>query len=177
MTPTTIAGYLVLFVVTAAGFVFAAMVVGKLLRPHRPSGEKLAPYECGEPAVGSSFVQFDLRFYVVALVFIIFEVEIAFFFPWAAVFGKLTRLRQPTVETTEIASVYQQLGVAQLQLDPGQHDPPAASAVQLSAEQLGTLALAAMIDLAVFFGLLLVGFAYAWQRGDLNWVRAIGPPQ
>ena len=54
--------------------------------------EKLEVYECGEPTIGSSFVQFDLRFYVVALLFIIFDVEVAFFFPWAAVFGKATQL-------------------------------------------------------------------------------------
>src|SRR5690606_27680950 len=47
---------------------------------------------CGEPTIGSGFVQFDLRFYVVALLFIIFEVEVAFFFPWATVFGKATEL-------------------------------------------------------------------------------------
>ena len=57
--------------------------------------EKLEIYECGEPAVGSSYVQFDLRFYVVALLFIIFDVEVAFFFPWATVFGKATHLATP----------------------------------------------------------------------------------
>ena len=46
-----------------------------------PNAEKLEVYECGEPTIGSSFVQFDLRFYVVALLFIIFDVEVAFFFP------------------------------------------------------------------------------------------------
>ena len=56
------------------------------------TSRKLEVYECGEPTIGSSFVQFDLRFYVVALLFIIFDVEVAFFFPWAAVFGKATQL-------------------------------------------------------------------------------------
>ncbi|NIP84843.1 MAG: NAD(P)H-quinone oxidoreductase subunit 3, partial [Planctomycetales bacterium] len=49
-------------------------------------------YECGEPAVGSSFVQFDIRFYVVALVFIVFDAEVAFLFPAATVFGKQAQL-------------------------------------------------------------------------------------
>ena len=56
-----------------------------------PTPAKLDAYECGEPAVGSSFVQFDLRFYVVALVFIVFEVEVALFFPPATIFGTATR--------------------------------------------------------------------------------------
>ena len=75
-------------------FVFASLLVGRFLRPSDPHAEKLEIYECGEPAIGSSFVQFDLRFYVVALVFIIFDVEVAFLFPWAAVFGKATNLAQ-----------------------------------------------------------------------------------
>ena len=62
------------------------------LRPSKPEAEKGTVYECGEPAVGSSWVQFDLRFYVVALLFVIFDVEMAFFFPWAIVFGGANRL-------------------------------------------------------------------------------------
>ena len=73
-------------------FLFVNLVVGWLVRPRLPNVEKLEVYECGEPTIGSSFVQFDLRFYVVALLFIIFDVEVAFFFPWAAVFGKATQL-------------------------------------------------------------------------------------
>ena len=52
-----------------------------------PTQQKLEAYECGEPAIGPGSVQFDLRFYVVALLFLIFEVEVAFFFPPATVFG------------------------------------------------------------------------------------------
>jgi NADH-quinone oxidoreductase subunit A len=63
------------------------LLVGRLLRPKLPTPEKDAIYECGEPAIGSSYIQFDLRFYVVALLFIIFDVEVAFFFPWASVYG------------------------------------------------------------------------------------------
>ncbi len=72
-----------------AGFLmaFGALMAGRLVRPSLPNPEKGAPYECGEPAIGSSWVQFDLRFYVVALVFLVFDVEIALFYPWAVVYG------------------------------------------------------------------------------------------
>ncbi|MFH0980967.1 MAG: NADH-quinone oxidoreductase subunit A [Planctomycetota bacterium] len=66
---------------------FGALLIGRFVRPRRPNAEKGAIYECGEPTIGSSWVQFDLRFYVVALVFIVFDVEIALFWPWAVVFG------------------------------------------------------------------------------------------
>src|SRR5881275_2948774 len=84
--------YMALFAATGIAFLFVNLLVGMLLRPHDPHPEKLEIYECGEPTIGSSFVQFDLRFYVVALLFIIFDVEVAFFFPWAAVFGKSTNM-------------------------------------------------------------------------------------
>src|SRR5215211_6860037 len=91
-SPVAIAAYITLFAITGFLFLFANLVVGWLVRPRLPNVEKLEVYECGEPTIGSSFVQFDLRFYVVALLFIIFDVEVAFFFPWAAVFGKATEL-------------------------------------------------------------------------------------
>ncbi len=77
---------LVLFLVVGFLMAFAVLVAGKLLRPKVAHPEKDAPYECGEPAIGTSWVQFDLRFYVVALVFIVFDVEIVLFYPWAVVF-------------------------------------------------------------------------------------------
>src|ERR1041384_2380409 len=94
-TPTMIAGYLALFVAFGFAFLFVNLLVGKFLRPKAPNAEKLEIYECGEPTIGSSFVQFDIRFYVVALLFIIFYVEVAFFFPWATVFGKSAELMDP----------------------------------------------------------------------------------
>ena len=97
MSPTLIAGYLALFFGFGFFFLFIHLVMGRFIRPKKPSAEKLEVYECGEPAIGSSFVQFDLRFYVVALLFIIFDVEVACFFPWAAVFGKATELMDPHV--------------------------------------------------------------------------------
>src|SRR3954451_21017335 len=86
MTP--LAAYLLLFTIVGIGFIFVHLVAGKLIRPSKPDAEKGTIYECGEPTIGSAWVQFDLRFYVVALLFVIFDVEVAFFFPWAEVFGK-----------------------------------------------------------------------------------------
>jgi NADH-quinone oxidoreductase subunit A len=72
----------------AAGGVlgFGALLVGLLVRPRKPGGLKNEIYECGEPTVGPAWVQFDLRFYVVALLFLIFDVEIAMLYPWAVVY-------------------------------------------------------------------------------------------
>ena len=86
MTP--LAAYMLLFVAVGTGFIFVHLVAGKLIRPSKPHSEKATIYECGEPTIGSAWIQFDLRFYVVALLFVIFDVEVAFFFPWAEVFGK-----------------------------------------------------------------------------------------
>ena len=88
----SVVAYLTLFAGVGIVFLFANLLIGRFVRPANPSAEKGEIYECGEPAIGSSFVQFDLRFYVVALLFIVFDVEVAFFFPWAAVFGKSTHL-------------------------------------------------------------------------------------
>src|SRR5438445_1719856 len=99
-----IVAYLALFALTGIAFLFVNLLVGMLLRPDSPNTEKLEVYECGEPTIGSSFVQFDLRFYVVALLFIIFDVEVAFFFPWAVVFGKSTHLMDPNLQTTQMVA-------------------------------------------------------------------------
>src|SRR5437660_5201302 len=84
----TLVFYLLVFLVVGVFFLFIHLVIGRLVRPYRPSPEKGTIYECGEPTIGSAWVQFDLRYYVVALLFVIFDVEVAFFFPWAVVFGK-----------------------------------------------------------------------------------------
>ncbi|MFZ5832725.1 MAG: NADH-quinone oxidoreductase subunit A [Planctomycetota bacterium] len=162
MSPTAIAAYLTLFAGVAFFFVLIALLLGRLVRPSAPSAVKAEPYECGEPPVGTAYVQFDLRFYVVALVFLIFEVEVAFFFPWATVFGKLRAL-QVDSSPAAVATV-----LAEMELP---HSPEANLAgVDQAAREL---ALASMVDIAVFFGVLLVGFAYLWKRGDLDWVYAM----
>src|SRR5512145_2553341 len=96
-----IVAYMALFAAAGISFLFINLLVGWLLRPHDPHPEKMEIYECGEPTIGSSFVQFDLRFYVVALLFIIFDVEVAFFFPWAAVFGKSANLMDENFAVVE----------------------------------------------------------------------------
>src|SRR6478736_1843303 len=195
-TPVTIAAYVALFAITGFLFLFVNLLVGWLVRPRLPNQEKLEVYECGEPTIGSSFVQFDLRFYVVALLFIIFDVEVAFFFPWAAVFGKSTNLmdrnfevvtrsketnkleltpsakhlyqemgvRHPTVPTTTPASL---VGVVD---ESASEDIKASQRIHEGARQL---ALVTIVDIAAFFAVLLIGFAYVWKRGDLDWVRHI----
>ncbi|ACF15014.1 NADH-ubiquinone/plastoquinone oxidoreductase chain 3 [Chloroherpeton thalassium ATCC 35110] len=82
-------GKVFLFLLFGVVFVIGGYVSSRMLRPHRPNDEKLTSYECGEEAVGSAWVQFNIRFYVVALIFIIFDVEVLFLFPWATVFKQL----------------------------------------------------------------------------------------
>ena len=182
MTPTSIVAYLVLFLAVGALFPLVSLIVGWFLREWLPSAEKLQSYECGEQAVGSSFVQFDLRFYVIALVFLIFEVEVAFFFPWAVVFGKATQLKG--LGTAVAAAPAGQQGaldralVAKYRELEGRPASPAPQPEERATliDDARKLALASMADLAVFFAVLLVGFAYVWNRGDLTWVRAMGSP-
>jgi NADH-quinone oxidoreductase subunit A len=119
------------FVVFSALFVIVAVsVLSRILRPRaRPSNEpaKMETYECGEPAIGSSWVRFDIRFYTVALVFIIFDVEVAFLYPWGVVYEDLRRAG------------------------------------------LGAFV---FLEMLVFIGILVVGFAYCWLKGDLDWVKS-----
>ena len=113
---------IVAFVAVGAFLVFFSLVIGKIVRPRLPNPEKREVYECGEPTIGSSWVQFDLRFYVMALVYIVFDVEIVLLIPWA-----------------------------------------------MKLKEFGW---AAFLDLAFFFGVLMVGFLYLWRFGFLDWVRS-----
>ena len=76
----------------------ALLIIGNIIGPKRPTAEKLSPYECGFAAFDSARMQFDVRYYLVAIIFIVFDLEIAFFFPWAVslpitgVFGLLAML-------------------------------------------------------------------------------------
>lgn len=167
-------GYLLLFLVVGFGFIFVHLLAGKLIRPAKPSAEKGTIYECGEPTVGSAWVQFDLRYYVVALLFVIFDVEVAFFFPWALVFGQANALRtyDPAHESTGEAERVQLARTELLrEQNPRKVDE---SGNQYNAEnEVGRdLSRLALLDILVFFGVLLVGFAYLWKRGDLAWVRS-----
>ncbi len=125
-----------LFVALGIAFVFANLTFGKLLRPKAPSPEKSAAYECGEIAMGANWVQFDLRFYIIALLYLIFDVEVALFYPWAVVYGNA-------------AQSAKRLGMTLFQYRQ-----------------------AALVDMLLFFALLLLGFAYLWRFGYLDWVQA-----
>jgi NADH-quinone oxidoreductase subunit A len=191
-----IVAYMAIFALTGIAFLFANLLVGWFLRPYDPHPEKLEIYECGEPTIGSSFVQFDLRFYVVALLFIIFDVEVAFFFPWAAVFGKSTNLMNEKFEvatrsdegivqlTPQATYLYRELGVthptaprtipASLANDVPASGDDVTRAKGVIHEGARQLAWVTIVDIAAFFAVLLIGFAYVWRRGDLDWVRAVG---
>lgn len=116
-----------LFLVVGIAFGGLAMGVAKLLRPNKPGGEKGVAYECGELPVGSSWVRFNIRFYLIALFFIVFDVEVLFLYPWAVVFKDLF--------------------------------PVAGSLV--------------FIEMAVFIAILVIGLAYVWAKGDLDWVKSL----
>ena len=103
----------------AVGIGIALILIGKLFGPSKPTVEKQIPYECGFDAFEDSRMRFDVRYYLVAILFIIFDLEIAFVFPWATVFGEL--------------------------------------------------GLFGLVEMAVFIGLLLIGFVYAWKKGALEW--------
>ena len=117
-------------------FVLANMVAGAIARPAIPNPEKATVYECGEPVIGSSWVQFDLRFYIVALIYLVFDVEVALFYPWAVAYGSAAELgKEIGMTVAQVRSV-------------------------------------AIVDMLFFFGVLMVGFAYLWRFGYLDWVRS-----
>ena len=156
---TALVATTLVFVVVGVLFLMANLVVGRLVRPNNPSPEKDEIYACGEEPIGTAWIQFDLRFYVVALLFVIFDVEIAFFFPWAVAFGSATQLADDTRPADQRAAIVQQL-------DPRAKEAP-------PPEAANTFARFAFLELLVFFGVLLVGFAYLWHRGDLECVRSV----
>jgi NADH-quinone oxidoreductase subunit A len=187
----------ILFLAVGIGFIFVHLLIGKLIRPNNPGAEKKTIYECGEPTIGSAWIQFDLRFYVVALLFVVFDVEVAFFFPWAEVFGKANNIAAHGKPTTpaewrnyalqmadltpptnpERRNTYRQIA----QMTDGQFADPATTATldklltqdfDANRQTAHRLAWLAFVEVAVFFGVLLVGFAYLWRRGDLAWVRS-----
>ena len=85
---------ILLFVVGGLVGVVAPLWIGKLIRPNRPNEEKNTSYECGEDTTGSAWGKFNIRFYVIALIFILFETELVFLFPWAIVFGDKTLINE-----------------------------------------------------------------------------------
>jgi NADH-quinone oxidoreductase subunit A len=192
LTPEMFVFFLLLFTAVGAIFLFIHLVIGSFIRPYIPETEKLTIYECGEPTVGSAWVQFDLRYYVIALLFVIFDVEVAFFFPWATVFGKanevanlpeLTRTwtREELKDSPDVPKEDRARYRASSELLPTSLPQPRREALKLEARNGSVVpiksdaarswAQVAFWDIAVFFGVLMVGFAYLWRRGDLNWVK------
>src|SRR5207237_2978309 len=110
---------ILLFILVGIGVGVAPMVLGKLLGPSNPDPEKLSPYECGFEAFEDARMKFDVRYYLVAILFILFDLEIAFLFPWA-----------------------------------------------VALKEIGTTGFWAMM---IFLGILVVGFAYEWKKGALDW--------
>jgi NADH-quinone oxidoreductase subunit A len=80
---------ILVFLATIVGLMAFVLVLWKVLRPERFDEEKTTTYECGEEPVGSAWIQFNIRFYVFALIFIVFDVEAVFLLPWAVVFREL----------------------------------------------------------------------------------------
>ena len=87
-------GEILLFIIGSLLFMVVTILVASLIRPSRPNPQKLTTYESGEEPVSNAWTQFNVRFYVVALIFLLFEVEIVFLFPWATIFAKKELIQQ-----------------------------------------------------------------------------------
>jgi NADH-quinone oxidoreductase subunit A len=112
-------GPIALFLVVAVIFPVVPLIIVRFLAPRNPNRIKVEPYESGMETIGPTLIQFPIRYYLYALIFVIFDVEVIFLFPFAVVF-----------------------------------------------DQLGWFA---FIEMAIFIGLLLVGFAYAWRKRAFEW--------
>jgi NADH-quinone oxidoreductase subunit A len=82
-------GTIFIFALLGIVLVYVPLLIQRLVAPSNPTPDKLSTYECGEEPEGSAWVQFNIRFYVIALIFLIFDVEVVFLFPWAVVFDEL----------------------------------------------------------------------------------------
>jgi len=109
-----------LFILVAIGFAIVALVFAALIRPERYNKVKLEPYECGIETRGDARDRYSIRYYIVAMLFVVFDVETVFMFPWAVIMDRL--------------------------------------------------ALFGLIEMIVFLFILIVGYAYAWKQGALEWV-------
>lgn len=110
---------ILLFLIVAGGIGVALLAIGAVLGPRSTNRDKAEAYECGFEAFEDAHLPFDVRYYLIAILFIVFDLEIAFVFPWA--------------------SIFRGLGVFGL------------------------------VEMGIFLGLLLLGFAYAWKKGALEW--------
>ncbi|MCX7823096.1 MAG: NADH-quinone oxidoreductase subunit A [Syntrophobacterales bacterium] len=105
--------------VISVGFAFVTLALSHLIGERKPTEEKLIPYECGNVPIGTARERFPVKFYIIAMLFIIFDVEVAFMFPWAVLY-----------------------------------------------ENLGMLGL---IEMLIFVLILMLGLAYVWGKGALEW--------
>ena len=80
-------GTVLIFILGAITFVSMGLIVASIIRPKKPNYEKLTTYESGEETIGNAWGQFNIKFYIVAIIFLLFEVEIIYLFPWAVIFG------------------------------------------------------------------------------------------
>src|SRR5437868_4945754 len=146
---TSLVFYLLVFLGVGSFFLFIHLMMGKVIRPAKPESEKLTIYECGEPTVGSAWIQFDLRYYVVALLFVVFDVEVAFFFPWAVVFGNANALAKLDPADPDLqerrAQITAQLVSAGLPSLDGK-----ASSPEIDPETAGSWAWVSFWDILVF---------------------------
>ncbi len=116
-------GFYIALVFFVVGLVMVRIIVliSRLIQPRRYYPQKYLTYECGEIPQGDAWIRFNSRFYIIALIFVIFDVEIIFLYPWAVVFDSLKMV--------------------------------------------------AFIEMFIFIAILLVGFAYVWAKGDLQWIK------
>ena len=114
-------GWLSILIMIALGAAFAAAAIGlsSLLGPRKPTSEKSAPYECGMPPVGDARERQSVKFYLVAMIFLLFDIEVAFLYPWA-----------------------------------------------MALRDLGW---SGLVQVVLFFALLLAGYVYVWRKGALDW--------
>lgn len=105
-------GYIPVFMAAGIGFVIISFFLSRLLRPHSPNGKKLSSYECGEEAIGPAWVQYNFRYYLFAIIFVAFDVEVLFFFPWAVVYNSMVANGMGIAAFTEMMLFIGILGLA-----------------------------------------------------------------
>jgi len=118
-------GGILLLAVIGVGFGIVSVVLSRFLGPHNPTPEKLAAYECGMPPVGDARERQSVKFYLIAMIFLLFDIEVAFLYPWALA--------------------------------------------------MRTLSWPGLIQIVVFFLILVVGYIYIWRKGVLNWGPEVVP--
>ncbi|MCX7737732.1 MAG: NADH-quinone oxidoreductase subunit A [Candidatus Kapabacteria bacterium] len=114
-------GVILLFFIIGFLFVAVGLLAAAIIRPHKPNPIKNSIYECGEEIIGEPWIRFNVRFYVIGLVFLLFDVEVVFLLPWAVIF-----------------------------------------------KELGWFA---FIEMVIFVLILIIGLAYVWAKGDLDWEK------